>query len=118
MGHDREQISLLARILIVKHGQSAPAVAAERVRLWTEAADAITADLWRAVDDAVVLRLVQPRQEPTLADVLDGTVTRLTMDADGVSREDVEAVMSAARKKRQRTARRSRRTFRRASRHT
>jgi hypothetical protein len=37
--------------------------------------------------------------EPSLPEVLDGTVTRLTMDADGVSREDVEAVMSATRKK-------------------
>ena len=108
MGYDREQISLLARILIAKYGQSAPAVAAERVRLWTEAADIITADLWRTVGEAVVVRLAQPRQEPTLPDVLDGTVTRLTMDADRVSRKDVEAMMSAAGKKRRRSRRRSR----------
>jgi len=116
MGHDREQISLLARILIAKHGQSAPAVAGERVRLWTEADDEVTTALWRAVGEAIVQQLAQLRHEPSLSEVLDGGVTRLMMDADGVRREDVEAVMFASRKKRQRTARRSRRTVKRSSR--
>ena len=40
--------------------------------------------------------------EPTLPEVLGGVVTRLTMDADGVRREDVEAVMLAVQQRRQR----------------
>jgi hypothetical protein len=114
---DRKQISLLASMLIDKYGQSAPAVTAHRVRLWTEADDPATADLWRAVGEAVAQEFARPRREPTLPEVLDGVVTRLTMDADGVSREDVEAVMSAVRRKRRRTARR-RHTNRRSSRRT
>ena len=104
MDHDRRQVLLLASILVFKHGDDAPAVAADRVRVWTEAHDPETADLWRAVGEVVVLRLAQPRKEPTLPEVLDGTVTRLTMDADKVNREDVEAIMVSAQEKRQRKA--------------
>ena len=104
MDHDRRQVLLLASILVFKHGDVAPAVAADRVRVWTEAHDPETADLWRAVGEAVVRRLAQPRKEPTLPEVLDGTVTRLTMDADKVNREDVEAIMVSAQEKRQRKA--------------
>jgi hypothetical protein len=104
MDHDRRQVLLLASILVFKHGDDAPAVAADRVHVWTEAHDPETADLWRAVGEAVVLRLAQPRKEPTLPEVLDGTVTRLTMDADKVNREDVEAIMVSAQEKRQRKA--------------
>jgi hypothetical protein len=70
----------------------------------------------RAVGEAIVQQLAQPRHEPSLSEVLDGGVTRLMMDADGVRREDVEAVMFASGKKRQRTAKRSRRTVKRSSR--
>jgi hypothetical protein len=98
MSHERKQISLLARLLVAKYGQRAPAVAAERVRLWTEAADRDTADLWRAVAETIVKQLARPRHEPSLSEVL------------------VEAAIFAAPKKRQRTARRSRRTFKRSSR--
>jgi hypothetical protein len=123
MRRDRKQISLLASMLIDKYGERAPAVTAHRVRLWTDADDPATADLWRAVGEAVGQEFARPRHEPTLPEVLDGAVTRATMDADGVSREDVEAVMFAARKKRRRTARRRhtngrRHTNRRSSRRT
>jgi hypothetical protein len=117
MRRDRKQISLLASMLIDKYGQSAPAVTAHRVRLWTDADDPATADLWRAVGEAIAQQFARPRHEPTLPEVLDGAVTRAAMDGDGVSREDVEAVMFAARKKRQRTATR-RHTNRRSSRRT
>jgi len=123
MGHNRKQISLLASILIAKYGQGAPAVAAHRVRLWMEADDPVTAALWRAVGEAIPQQFARPRPKPSLPEVLDGVVTRLTMDADRVTREDVEAVMSAARTKRRRTARRRhtngrRHTNRRSSRRT
>jgi len=123
MGHNRKQISMLASLLIAKYGQGAPAVAAHRVRLWMEADDPATAALWHAVGEAVPQQFARSRHEPSLPEVLDGVVTRLTMDADGVSRKDVEAVMFAARTKRRRTARRRhtngrRHTNRRSSRRT
>jgi hypothetical protein len=104
MTQDRRQVLRLADILVGKHGRNAPAVAAHRVRLWADAHDPVTADLWRAVGEAIVHRLAQPQREPSLSEVLDGAVTRRTMNADGVSREDVEAIMSAARKRQRRKA--------------
>ena len=112
MRRDRKQISLLARILIDKYGQDAPTVAAHRVRLWTEADDPAIAALWRGVGEAIARR----QREPSLREVLDGVVTRLTMDADRVSRKDVEAMMSGAAKKRRRSRRRSRNSRRRSTR--
>ena len=122
MYRDPGRISLLAEILVEKHGVGAQAVAADRAHLWTEADGHEIADFWRAVG-AAVRQLSQTRHDPPLPEVLDGAVTRATTDADGVSREDVEAVMFAARKKRQRTARRRhtngrRHTNRRSSRRT
>jgi hypothetical protein len=116
MGSNHRQILRLARILIEKYGRGAPAVAAHRVRLWTEADDPATAELWRVVGEAIARQFTRPRHEPSVPEVLDGAVTRLMMDADRVSREDVEAVMSTAQKRRRRSARRSRSTLRRSSR--
>jgi hypothetical protein len=110
-------LSLLASMLIDKYGERAPAATAHRVRLWTDADDRNCRPLARS------RRGRCPRHEPTLPEVLDGAVTRATMDADRVSRKDVEAMMSGAAKKRRRTARRRhtngrRHTKRRSSRRT
>src|ERR1700746_2478045 len=104
MTHDRRQVLRLADILVSKHGRNAPVIATHRVRLWAEAHEPVTADLWRAVGEAIVHRLNQAHREPSLPEVLDGAVTRRTMDADGIRREDVEALMSAAQKRWQRKA--------------
>jgi hypothetical protein len=52
MYRDPGRISLLAEILVEKHGVlGAQAVAARRVRLWSDADE--VADFWRAVGEAV-----------------------------------------------------------------
>ena len=54
--HDQRQVSLLADILTTKHGVQAPQVAADRVRLWIEAGDEVTASLWTEVWQAIAGR--------------------------------------------------------------
>ncbi|MBV9523658.1 MAG: hypothetical protein JO010_12735 [Alphaproteobacteria bacterium] len=46
MSHDSRQVTLLARILIAKHGAKAPSIAAQRVLQWALIGDVKTADLW------------------------------------------------------------------------
>jgi hypothetical protein len=90
MYRDPGRISLLAEILVEKHGVlGAQAVAARRARLWSGTDDHEVADFWRAVGEAAARQLSQTRHDPPLTELLDGAVTRATMDADGVSREDV-----------------------------
>ena len=75
MYRDPGRISLLAEILVEKHGVlGAQAVAARRARLWSDADEA--ADFWRAVGEVVARRLAQTRHEQTLPEVLDGAVAR------------------------------------------
>jgi hypothetical protein len=49
MNHDANYASLLARILIAKHGTEAPAVAIRRVFEWARAGDEVAAGLWLEV---------------------------------------------------------------------
>jgi hypothetical protein len=73
MYRDPGRIALLAEILVEKHGVlGARAVAARRTRLWSDPDDHEVADFWRAVGEAVALRLAQTRQ--TLPEVLNGVV--------------------------------------------
>jgi hypothetical protein len=77
MYHDPGRISLLAEILVEKHGVGAQAVAARRARLWSGTDDHEVGDFWRAVEVAVALRLAQTRQ--TLPEVLDGAVAGVVL---------------------------------------
>ena len=77
MYHDRGRISLLAEILVEKHGVNAQAVAARRVRLWSDADE--VADFWRAVGEVVARQLAQTRHEQALPEVLDGAVVRVVL---------------------------------------
>jgi hypothetical protein len=70
MYRDPGRIALLAEILVEKHGVGAQAVAARRARLWSDADEVV--DFWRAVGEAVAVRLAQTRQ--TLPEVLSGVV--------------------------------------------
>ena len=71
MYRDPGRIALLAEILVEKHGVlGAQAVAARRARLWSGADEVV--DFWRAVGEAVALRLARTRQ--TLPEVLNGVV--------------------------------------------
>jgi hypothetical protein len=49
MDRDKEYASLLARILIAKHGAEAPAVATRRVFEWASIGDEEAAQLWLEV---------------------------------------------------------------------
>jgi len=51
--HDRRQVVLLAQILTT---QQATEVAADRVRLWTDAGDEVTATLWTVVGQVIAER--------------------------------------------------------------
>jgi hypothetical protein len=54
--HNRRQVIVLAQILTTKHGARATEVAADRVRLWTDAGDEVTATLWTEVGQVIAER--------------------------------------------------------------
>src|SRR5215471_7110895 len=58
MNRDPRRISLLAEILVEKHGFGAPAVARRRAHLWSDADE--LADFWRAVGEAAARRSLRP----------------------------------------------------------
>jgi hypothetical protein len=109
MDHDAK-LWRLARVLIARHGNAAPAIAHERAQDRLDKRDYRVASMWARVAD-VVRRMsttgarrigIRPGAEPSLPDILDGQVTRAMMDADNVEREHIEAVMTEAKQKRER----------------
>jgi hypothetical protein len=62
--HDPRQVSLLADILTMKHGTRASQVVADRVRLWIDAGDEVTASLWTEVGQTIAGRRSGPATKP------------------------------------------------------
>jgi len=100
----------LARVLIAKHGKAASAVAHERAQDRLDKRDYRISSIWARTAD-IVRRMSTTgarrvgggeAAEPSLPDILDGGVTKAMMKADNVERERVEAVMGAAKQRRER----------------
>lgn len=75
-------------------------VARRRARIWADRCDPRAAARWTEIADAAELLLAKIREttvrEPTLSDILSGSVTRQTMRADQVKRRDVERLVKRA----------------------
>ncbi|MGH7090465.1 MAG: hypothetical protein ACREFQ_16335 [Stellaceae bacterium] len=90
----------LTQVLLRKYGRRAVAVARDRARLHQSIHDCETAALWSAVAADARLCLASneqnhsptpERREPTLDELLDGTVTKRVMDAHGTDAKTVRA---------------------------
>jgi hypothetical protein len=97
------KIKILARILIEKHGRNAAEIARERaesanrdmdypaVRIWTIAAETIQAMLGTAE---------RPRHTTRQLDEMkDDPVTAAVMEADNISRDELDAVWATAKRR-------------------
>jgi hypothetical protein len=67
MMHDRGLVAQLANILTTKYGHEAPKVASDHIRMWLDAGDAVTANLWAEIGLAVAEQFSRVSIETTQA---------------------------------------------------
>jgi hypothetical protein len=98
---DRDQkIRLLARMLIGKHGRNACKVAQQRAATALHGGDFKSAAVWSEAADAVQSMGAEPigkmSPEPALTDLMGDPVTQAVMEADGVERDELDAILDPA----------------------
>lgn len=99
----------IARALIATHGAAAAGQAHERAQNRLDKRDYRIASVWARVAD-ITKRMSttgarrigeKAPSEPSLPDVLDGSVTRAVMEADNIERHHVEAIVDEVKQKRE-----------------
>src|SRR6185312_7447825 len=90
--------------LLQQYGDYAPDAARRRAQEYADRRDHETDPVWEVIPEnargLLTTKCRTARIEPTLADVLGGSVTRQVMAADDVERNDVERLMTDASRRR------------------
>jgi hypothetical protein len=112
---DQGKIKVLKNLLLMKYGSEAASVARARAEMHSHIDDHEAAAMWSAVAGTIRLRHAQPDgarsqrpvdHEPTLDEVLHGSVTKAVLDANNVDVEELrKALLRDARRRRRRLRR-------------
>jgi hypothetical protein len=94
----------LVALLVAKHGPGAVDVVMAKVKDCAAIGDHERARRWAEVAEEVRLLLsagtaVAAGDEPPLGDVLEGSVTKAVMKANGVGRQELDSLISDAKEK-------------------
>jgi hypothetical protein len=95
------KIGVAAKIMVAKYGKAAAPIARQRARRSGRERDDAAAEAWRAIarSAARVLSRSKETHDIKLSELLGGNVVKPLMAADRVDREDVERLMSRAKRR-------------------